>query len=71
VDAFGSPTVQNDLTVFDSTFALHAALFTILCPTEDALIRPQQHVPRRNRLAIETSLDVEMLTQWHREQTLC
>jgi len=33
VDAFGSPTIQNDLAVFDSLFGIPAPpSFTVLCP---------------------------------------
>lgn len=31
VDAFGSPTIQSDLNVFDTTFGLPAATVTVLC----------------------------------------
>jgi subtilase family serine protease len=32
VDAFGSPTIQSDLNLFDTTFGLPATTVTILCP---------------------------------------
>lgn len=51
VDAYGSPTVQNDLSVFDSQFGLPAANLTVAYPNG---------TPRANSgWALETSLDVE------------
>jgi subtilase family serine protease len=44
VDAFGSPTIQADLDVFDTTFGLPAATVTILCgPTWTG--SPSDHCP--------------------------
>src|SRR3989449_11041723 len=31
VDAFGSPTIQSDLNLFDTTFGLSASMVKILC----------------------------------------
>lgn len=59
VDAFGSPTIQNDLAVFDNVFGIPAApSFTVVCPEGCP-----PYNPRNNHLetdwALETSLDVE------------
>lgn len=52
VDAYGDPTIQQDLATFCSTFGLPAANLTIAYP---------QGVPRQrnNNWALETALDVE------------
>jgi subtilase family serine protease len=59
VDSFGSPTIGNDLAVFDQTFGLPA-------PPKFAIIQPAGHVPAYNPnnsdmvgWAGETTLDVE------------
>ena len=60
VDAFGSPTIQNDLASFDSLFGIPAPpSFTILCPTGGcpAFSPNNSHDPVG--WAFETSLDVE------------
>src|SRR6266566_1539299 len=60
VDAFGSPTIQNDLASFDSLFGIPAPpSFTILCPTGGcpAFSPNNSHGPVG--WAFETSLDVE------------
>jgi len=60
VDAFGSPTIQNDLARFDSLFGIPAPpSFTILCPTGGcpAFSPNNSHGPVG--WAFETSLDVE------------
>ena len=63
VDAFGSPTIQNDLAVFDSFFGIPAPpSFTIKCspagcPTFNA--NPSKHSSSQVGWSIETSLDVE------------
>ncbi len=57
VDSFGSPTIQNDLGVFDQTFGLPAPpSFKIITP--DGPVN-QQDPSRTLGWAIETSLDVE------------
>jgi subtilase family serine protease len=60
VDAFGSPTIQNDLAVFDATFGLPAPpSFKVVCfdgcPT--FTMHNKLHAP--SSWAVETSLDVE------------
>lgn len=60
VDAFGSPTIQNDLAVFDSIFGLpDPASFTILCP--DGCPSSSFNNKHYDVLgwAFETTLDVE------------
>src|SRR6516165_11988623 len=59
VDSFGSPTITNDLTMFDRQFGLPA-------PPSFRIIRPAGAIPRYNSSnsemvgwAGETSLDVE------------
>ena len=69
VDAFGSPTIANDLALFDSVFAIPAPpSFTIICgdsPTPfDLTTCPQVNLsgnPKHGEFSwtIETSLDVE------------
>jgi subtilase family serine protease len=61
VDAFGSPTIQNDLTVFDNTFGIAAPpSFRILCPTGGCpAFAPQNTLHDEIGWSIETSLDVE------------
>lgn len=58
VDAFGSPTIANDLKVFDQTFGLPPANLTILCPAGcPATLTAGPLGPAD--WAVETSLDVE------------
>jgi subtilase family serine protease len=58
VDAYGSPTIANDLKVFDRTFGLPDPNFTILCPTGcPPTLTAGPHLP--TSWAVETSLDVE------------
>lgn len=52
VDAYGSPTIQNDLATFDSQFGLPAANLTIAYPNG-------QPSKTDGGWALETSLDVE------------
>ena len=52
VDAYGSPTIQNDLNVFDSQFGLAAGTVTIAYPNG----KPSK---TDGGWALETSLDVE------------
>ncbi|HEV2120250.1 MAG TPA: S53 family peptidase [Candidatus Bathyarchaeia archaeon] len=60
VDAFGSPTITNDLTVFDQRFNLPAADFTILCPSGGCPVYdPTDTHHDETGWAFETSLDVE------------
>ncbi len=60
VDAFGSPTITNDLAVFDSTFGIPAPpSFTILCPTGCPTFNPRNMPQAEINWTVETSLDVE------------
>ncbi len=61
VDAFGSPTIQHDLTVFDQTFGIPAPpSFTIVCdPPGCPTFNPQNASHDQVGWSIETSLDVE------------
>lgn len=51
IDAYGSPSIQNDVNVFDSQFSLPPINLTILTPFGK--------VGRNSGWALETSLDVE------------
>ena len=57
VDAFGSPTIANDLHVFDQTFGLPDANLTVLCPTGCPATTTSALGPLD--WAVEPSLDVE------------
>jgi subtilase family serine protease len=61
VDAFGSPTIANDLAHFDETFGIAAPpSFTILCPVEGCpVFDPNDTHHDEIGWTIETSLDVE------------
>jgi subtilase family serine protease len=62
VDAFGSPTIQNDLKVFDQTFGLpDPPSFKIIQPAGAVPPYPQDPFGAADRSgwAVETSLDVE------------
>jgi subtilase family serine protease len=61
VDAFGSPTIQNDLAVFDNTFGLPAPpSFQIICGTGGCPTLAPGNIPHDEvGWTIETSLDVE------------
>ena len=61
VDAFGSPTVTNDLAVFDQRFGIQAPpSFTILCPTEGCPVSDFSDTHHDEiGWAFETSLDVQ------------
>ncbi len=60
VDAYGSPTITNDLKVFDSTFGLPDPNFTILCPTGcPATMTASARIHNPSSWAVETTLDVE------------
>lgn len=58
VDAYGSPTIQHDLAVFDSQFGLPAPKLNIIYPGGSPVYNPLQHHAEAN-WAFETSLDVE------------
>jgi len=60
VDAFGSPTIQNDLAVFDATFGIPAPpSFTVYCPDGCPSFNPNNKSHGEVSWSIETSLDVE------------
>jgi subtilase family serine protease len=58
VDAFGDPTVQSDLNLFDSTFGLPATTIHVICATTCPTFDPTN--PDEVGWASEISLD----TQW-------
>jgi subtilase family serine protease len=61
VDAFGSPTIQNDLAVFDKEFGINPPpSFTVVCPQGCPAFNPNPHNPHdESGWTFETSLDVE------------
>ncbi len=59
VDAFGSPTIQNDLAVFDRIFSIPPPpSFTVFCPEGCPPFNPRNPHGEAD-WALETSLDVE------------
>jgi subtilase family serine protease len=71
VDAYGSPTIQGDLTTFDQETNLPA-------PPSFKIIQPAGAVPPydptnydQGGWGVETSLDVEYAMRWLPEQTFC
>jgi subtilase family serine protease len=58
VDAYGSPTVQNDLNTFSAAFGLPPADFQVIYPMGKPTFNPNQHHDETN-WAFETSLDVQ------------
>jgi subtilase family serine protease len=59
VDAFGSPTIQNDLAVFDRIFSIPPPpSFTVFCPEGCPPFNPRNSHGEVD-WALETSLDVE------------
>src|SRR5579884_832633 len=58
VDAYGSPTIRNDLHVFDQTFGLPDPTLNIIYPGGSPVFNPRQHHDEVG-WASETSLDVE------------
>jgi subtilase family serine protease len=61
VDAFGSPTIENDLALFDRVFGIPAPpSFTILCPEDGCPVYdPTDTHHGEVGWTLETSLDVE------------
>jgi subtilase family serine protease len=60
VDAFGSPTIQQDLAVFDAVFGLPAPpSFTVYCPDGCPTFNPNNASHGESGWTLETSLDVE------------
>jgi subtilase family serine protease len=61
VDAFGSPTVAQDLATFDGVFGIPAPpSFTILCPEEGCpVFDPSDTHHGEQGWSVETSLDVQ------------
>jgi subtilase family serine protease len=58
VDAYGSPTIRQDLHVFDQTFGLSDPTLNIIYPGGSPTYNPQQHHSETG-WAAETSLDVQ------------
>ena len=60
VDAYGSPTIANDLALFDQVFKIPAPpSFTVLCPEGCPPFNPRDAHHGVLSWTIETSLDVE------------
>src|SRR2546426_5564815 len=60
VDAFGSPTVAQDLATFDALFHIPAPpSFTILCPDGCPVFAPNDTHHDEAGWSVETSLDVQ------------
>lgn len=60
VDAYGTPTIANDLHGFDQAFGLPDPSFTILCPAGcPATMTASARTHNPSSWAVETSLDVE------------
>jgi subtilase family serine protease len=58
VDAYGSPTVRQDLQIFDATFSLPDPTLNIIYPGGKPVYNPLQH-HNETSWAEETSLDVQ------------
>lgn len=58
VDAYGSPTIQQDLATFDAAMGLPDPTLNVIYPGGKPTFNPQQHHEESN-WAFETSLDVE------------
>ncbi len=58
VDAYGSPTLQSDLAIYDQEFGLPAPTLNIIYPGGKPTYNPNQH-HNETSWAEETSLDVE------------
>jgi subtilase family serine protease len=58
VDAYGSPTIRQDLHVFDQTFGLPDPVLNIIYPGGQPVYNPRQNHSETS-WASETSLDVE------------
>lgn len=60
VDAYGSPTIQSDLILFDTTFGVPPPpSFTIYCPEGCPPFNPKDKLHDVAGWSVETSLDVE------------
>ena len=60
VDAYGSPTIQADLALFDTIFGIQAPpSFTIFCPQGCPPLNTQDKLHGELGWTLETSLDVE------------
>jgi subtilase family serine protease len=60
VDAFGSPTIEADLALFDSIFGIPVPpSFTIFCPQGCPPFNPKDKLHGVIGWSVETSLDVE------------
>ena len=58
VDAYGSPTVREDLQIFDSVMGLPDPVLNIIYPGGSPVYNPRQH-HNETSWAAETSLDVQ------------
>ncbi len=58
VDAYGSPTIQQDCATFSTTFGLPACKLNVVYPGGSPTFNPKQHHEEAG-WAFETSLDVE------------
>jgi subtilase family serine protease len=60
VDAFGSPTIEADLALFDTVFGIPAPpSFTVFCPQGCPPFNPKDKLHNELGWSVETSLDVE------------
>ncbi len=60
VDAYGSPTIANDLAHFDTVFGLATANFQVICPLDCPKVPIGANMPHDvEGWAVETTLDVE------------
>ncbi|MHB1502262.1 MAG: S53 family peptidase, partial [Candidatus Dormibacteria bacterium] len=59
IDAYGSPTIRQDLAIYDKEFGLPAAKLNIIYPTGSPVYNPLQN-HNETSWAEETSLDVEL-----------
>lgn len=71
VDAFGSPTLQNDLNIYDTTFGLPPTTVTILCgPTWTGSPSDECPVTTIGDLTTATNAEVCNAPSWAEETTL-
>lgn len=59
VDAYGSPTIAQDLKTFDSIFGLPDPDFSVVCPMGCPAFNPRNAPQDEAGWSIETTLDVE------------
>ena len=71
VDAFGSPTIQSDLNIYDAAFGLPAATITILCgPTWTGAVTDNCPVKTIGDLSTAPNAALCGATGWAEETTL-